>query len=176
MVFPVSDSASTKQFRIDFETLLESLRLNIVSLHNNLNAQNHAEHPELKLSTVTQSQALMRLLEGENNFINRIENMKRDVSHSPKISINEMIKNFDELKSDLLTVLQDRINEENKPQTGPGMFGGVKKSVLAEILETSKTQINKNTIMREGSSIKIDFAINPREILAQSPGSNRFRR
>ena len=167
MFFRPSDSQSISQFRLLFWTSLESLRAKIVDLHNSIvNVKENLEaeaSPKIPVNSATKMPAVdysipasqiveliqfmsMQLLEGENNFVNRLENMKRDVSHSPNINAREMVKKNSDLIIELTALLTIRLDEK---------FDDKIKKPITEILQKGIVEINKNVPVIEGSQFKI---------------------
>ena len=117
------------------------------------------------------SPAVFELLEGKNSFITRIENLKHNVAYQPEIHLKEMtvmIQEFDNLKKDMVEVLQSKIASQHKNP----FFSA------ANVLKKSIDQINQNWIKLDdkAKTLQIHTATIPEEVRANQLSSGTHTR
>ena len=164
MAEPGVNSPAETQFRKGFLGLLETMRFSIVLLHNELVKHTQANTPNDPERTAN----AFVLVEGKNNFINRIEQLKHDVAYQPQINRIEMaklIENFNTIKTDLLSVLDTKLADESRHN--PILFFTPTKNLgVVDVLQKSIGQIKENTIEISGTTLQIHSASIPEEINA----------
>jgi hypothetical protein len=179
MEIPNSNAAVKDQFRKDFLNLLETLRFSIVVLHNELHRIDNPTAAKIKpIEGEVNTSLVAELLEGKDSFVTRIENFKHDVDYQQNMDVAEMkilIERFQTLKTDIITVLQAKVSEQNQnhPQK---LFSPAKNLNLAMVLKQAIERINQNWIEIKDKQLQIHTLKIPEEIKANQLSSGMHLR